>query len=81
MGGFMRGWQRMDRDIQRGLDEAGESGDPEEIEREIQFAKEAYAAGTGVMIGGAVGSLILPGVGTVIGAAIGGFFGNSVAKK
>jgi hypothetical protein len=38
-------------------------------------------AGAGGVIGGAIGSMILPGVGTVVGAAAGGFIGSVVGDK
>lgn len=74
------GFGRMDRDIQRRLKEAQESGDPERIKREEQFAKESYNMGTGAIIGGIIGTIICPGAGSYIGAAIGGLFGHESAK-
>ncbi|MED0737277.1 glycine zipper domain-containing protein [Aneurinibacillus thermoaerophilus] len=38
-------------------------------------------AGVGGVIGGAIGSMLLPGVGTVVGAAAGGFIGSIVGDK
>lgn len=74
------GWSRMDRDIQKRLEKAHESGDPERIKREHQAANEAYGMGTGAIVGGVIGSFICPGLGTYLGAAIGGFFGHESAK-
>ena len=77
----MRGWQRMDRDIQKKIRQAEASGDREEIREAYESANTAYATGTGVVLGGIVGSILFPGVGTVVGAAIGGILGNKVSKE
>lgn len=74
------GFRRMDESIQRSIEEAERSGDPDKIKEAHQFARESYGMGTGVIIGGIVGTILFPGVGTYVGAAIGGFFGHESAK-
>lgn len=76
-----RGSVRMDQAIQKRLDAARDSGDPEHIKREIQFANESYAMGTGATVGATVGTYICPGLGTIIGGIVGGFFGHKIAEE
>jgi predicted acyltransferase (DUF342 family) len=70
----------MDRDIQRRLREAEESGDPERIQQEQQFAKENYNMGTGAIVGNIVGNIICPGLGGLIGGLLGGYVGHESSK-
>lgn len=77
----MRGWQRIDRDIQRKIAEAEASGDPERIKKAYEFANVSYAEGTGFVAGATIGTLLFPGVGTIVGGLLGAFLGNRAVKK
>jgi Glycine zipper len=76
----MRGWQRMDRDIQRRIAEAEASGDPEAIRKVHESAATSYAEGAGLVAGATIGTMIFPGVGTIIGGIAGAVLGNKISK-
>lgn len=76
------GFAAIDRDVQRKLDEAFESGDPEKIRKAKQHAKETASMCNGSMIGGIIGTIVcpIPVLGTYIGAGIGAFLGYKSAE-
>jgi hypothetical protein len=76
----MSRWRLLDRAVQRDIERARETGDPEKIREAQQRANETYAVGAGTTIGSMVGSLIAPGIGTFIGGVVGGILGNEAAK-
>lgn len=77
----MRGWQMMDRQIQRRIDEAKATGDPKKIQEAYDDANISYAEGTGAIICATIGTLVFPVVGTIVGGVIGHFLGAKVVKK
>ncbi|MBP9842446.1 MAG: hypothetical protein KBC62_00415 [Candidatus Pacebacteria bacterium] len=70
----------MDRAIQRRISEAEASGDQEKIKQAHNSASIEYAKGTGLVAGATIGTVLFPGVGTIIGGIVGAFLGNEIAK-
>lgn len=52
-----------------------------EVRRESGFRSKAASTGVGTLLGGVVGSILLPGAGTFIGSALGGLAGNKIGDN